>query len=384
MLEEYIAKLHKLDEKPQKMRALALFSGGLDSVLAAYLVAKQGIEVICLHFDTGFLTGNHQKLVEGWQSIYSGLKFEYIDVSEEYLDILRNPKYGYGSAANPCIDCHLFMIRQAALQLPKFDAHFIITGEVRGQRPKSQNVRAMSIIEEKSSISGFLLRPLSAKILEETIPEQKGWVKRDELLDIHGRSREKQLMLAKELNAPIINRPGTDACNLLESPFSVRFFDFIKHNEDKKPERIEYELLKFGRHFRISENAKLIVGRNESENERLLKMQKDANTAQISYFVMYVDEIPGPIGLLENNPHISREDIEFAATIVVKYSKAQSNTQIKVKIIENEKTDSIIATAAENSAIFHHSLIGVPKNRPKNFVMPNATRNAKLYKGKIN
>ena len=385
MHEEYISYLRKLDAKPEKIRALALFSGGLDSVLAAYLVVKQGVEVICLHFDTGFLSGNHRELVKSWVKIYSGLKFEYIDVSEEYLDILRNPKYGYGASANPCIDCHLFMIRQAALQLPKFNAHFIITGEVRGQRPKSQNSRAMKKIEEKSGISGFLLRPLSAKILEETVPEQKGWINRENLLDIHGRNRQRQLMLAKVLDAPIISKPGSDACNLLESPFSVRFFDFIKYNEKKTPDKKDYELLKFGRHFRISENAKLIVGRNESENERLLKLQqKTHDNDQNSYIVMQVEKFPGPIGLLESKPDISQDDIEFSAQIVIKYSKAPSNTQIKVNIIYNEKTESIITEAAANSAIFHQSLIGVPKNRPKNFIIPNATRNARLYKGEIN
>ena len=385
MLEKYIAKLNDINEKPEKIRALALFSGGLDSVLAAYLVAKQDIELICLHFDTGFLSGNHRELVESWRKIYNGLNFEYIDVSDEYLDVLRNPKFGYGSSVNPCIDCHLFMIRQAALQLPKFNAHFIITGEVRGQRPKSQNHRAMTKIEDESGISGFLLRPLSAKILEETVPEQKGWINRENLFDIHGRSRQRQLLLAKELDAPIISKPGSDACNLLESPFSVRFFDFISHNEEKKPYKLDYELLKFGRHFRISKNAKLIVGRNEAENERLLQLKKLADdNEQNSYIVMQVEEFPGPIALLEKTSDISQDDIKFAASIVVKYSKAPSNKQINVNFIDEENQDSLLVEAAEFSAIFHHSLIGVPKNRPKNFIVPNATRNAKLYKGKIN
>ena len=385
MLEEYIANLLKLNEKPEKIRALALFSGGLDSVLAAYLVAKQDIEVTCLHFNTGFLTGNHRKLVELWKKTYSGLNFEYIDVSDEYLDVLRNPKFGYGSSANPCIDCHLFMIRQAALQLPKFNAHFIITGEVRGQRPKSQNQRAMEKIVDESGISGFLLRPLSAKILEETVPERRGWINRNDLLDIHGRSRQKQLLLAKELDVPILSKPGSDACNLLESPFSVRYFDFISHNEQKEPTKIDYELLKFGRHFRISKNAKLIVGRNEAENERLLQLhQKTNDNDKNSHIVMQVDEFPGPIALLEKTSDISQDDIKFAASIVVKYSKAPSNKQVKVNCIDNEQQYSIFVESAEYSAIFHHSLIGVPKNRPKDFIVPNATRNAKLYKGKIN
>ena len=378
-LQKYIDKLRNLEKKPERIRALALFSGGLDSILAAYLLAKQGVEVIGLHFDTGFLSGNHQEVVEKWRKDFPILKFEFIDISDEYIDLLNSPKYGYGAAANPFIDCHLYMIRQAAKLMETFDAHLIITGEVKGQRPKSQNSRAMELIKEQSEISGFLLRPLSAKLLPITVPEEKGWINRENLLAINGRSRASQLQLAKDFELNLDVRPGNDACFLLESPFSTRYFDFLLNN-DQKPKKAHFELFKLGRQFRISPNAKLILGRNKEENEKLKLHNESLND---KYF-MYAENVKGPIGLLEFVQKPSEEEFSAAASIILRYSNVTENQETIVKFQINDETTEVTATPSDDEFFRDMLLIGVSKNRKKGEHVPIATKNAKKHKGEIN
>ncbi|BCD61401.1 tRNA-uridine 2-sulfurtransferase [Nitratiruptor sp. YY08-26] len=305
-----------------KIRALALFSGGLDSLLAMKLLIEQGIEVIGLYFDTGFGGKGDKEKKRYLQEIAKkiGAKLEIIDIKEQFIqEILFDPKYGYGKNFNPCIDCHANMIRVAKALLPKYDAHFIISGEVVGQRPMSQRFDALKKVENLSTADGLILRPLSAKLLPPTIPEQKGWVDREKLLDISGRSREVQMRLAKEWGIENYESPA-GGCLLTDEHFSKKIKDHIAH-DTFSPE--DADVLKWGRHFRLPYGAKLVVSRNKEENEKIQSLQ-------LSKYERFSLPLPGPLSLVSKNANTA--DKELAAKIALTYSKAQPQEVYEVKI----------------------------------------------------
>lgn len=293
-----------------KIKALALFSGGLDSLLAVKLMQEQGIEVVGINFSSPFFSGERAR--EAAEQL--GIKLVTVDLGkdrefQEYIRMLKKPKHGYGSAINPCIDCHIFMLKKAKALMKKLDAKFVVTGEVLNERPMSQNLKALKIVEEESGLKGKLLRPLSAKLFHETDAEKKGLVDREKLLDISGRQRQKQLELANKWKLQFPTPGG--GCLLCESEFAKKLRDLLKHN--KKIKAQDAELLKMGRHFRYKDN-KIIVGRNESENEKLKKLSKG---------VMFeAKDVPGPITLLEGKPNNAA--IEIAAAITAAYSDAKN------------------------------------------------------------
>ena len=248
------------------MKALALFSGGLDSVLAMKLIVDQGIEVIAVNINTGF-SATTQRLSH-MQNMCNqiGVKLEILDIKDQFLqEVLFNPKYGYGKNFNPCIDCHGFMFRYTCELLEKFDAKFMISGEVLAQRPMSQNKDALEKVKQLSKCANLIVRPLSAKLLPPSYPELQGWVDREKLLDISGRSRKRQLQLAKQIGLKDFEPPA-GGCLLTEIQFCNKLKDFVKYD---KLEVEDIDILKFGRHFRLSDGAKLIVGRNKEDNENL-------------------------------------------------------------------------------------------------------------------
>jgi len=296
-----------------KKRCLALFSGGLDSVLAVKIIEKQKIEIIGINFISPFFSA--QVARRAAQEI--NLRLEIIDISDEIIELVKKPQYGYGKNINPCIDCHILMLKRAKEFLGEFDASFIITGDVLGERPKSQNRRALEIIERDSRTTGFLLRPLSAKLFHPTVPELEGIVKRNELFDISGRSRKLQLTLAKEFN---LKRHGAPAggCLLTDPAFAGRLHDALNHGEDRINDMI---LLKLGRHFRTSLDGKIIVGRNRVENKSLLELTEGED------LVFEVKGSPGPITILRGNKDLS--SIKEAAQFTARYSDAN---QGKVKV----------------------------------------------------
>ncbi len=309
----------------EKIRALALFSGGLDSLLAMKLVIEQGVDVVALYFDTGFGGKSFEKkkayLREITQKI--GAKLQIIDVREQFVkDILFDPKYGYGKNFNPCIDCHANMIRVAKALLPKYEAHFIISGEVVGQRPMSQRFDALKKVEELSTADGLIVRPLSAKLLPPTIPEQLGWLDREKLLDIHGRSREVQMRLAKEWGIENYESPG-GGCLLTDENFSSKIKDHIKYDSFDLE---DIEVLKWGRHFRLPEGSKLIVSRNREENEKLQAIKSDK-------YIRFTTPLPGPVSLLRKGA--SQEEKRLAAKIAITYTKASKEKEYEVKIAES-------------------------------------------------
>ena len=308
----------------EKIKALALFSGGLDSLLAMKLIIEQGVEVIGLYFDTGFGGKSEEAKQEYLQRIADkiGAKLELVNIRDQFVqEILFDPKYGYGKNFNPCIDCHANMIRIAKALLPRYGAHFIISGEVVGQRPMSQRFDALKKVESLSTADGLILRPLSAKLLPITIPEQKGWVDREKLLDISGRSREKQMELAKKWGIEDYESPA-GGCLLTDEHFSLKLKDHIAHDTFDIE---DIDVLKWGRHFRLPQGAKLVVSRNKDENEKLKELK-------LSKYILFSLPLPGPLSLIHKNA--TQEEKELAARIALTYSKAKPEEKYEVAIGE--------------------------------------------------
>jgi len=294
-------------------KAIALLSGGLDSILAIKIILEQNIEVEAINFITTFFKSNSYSTV-----LKLGIKLKVFDVSKEYLDIVKTPKYGYGSNMNPCIDCKIFMLKKAYQYLKETGAQFLITGEVLGERPMSQTKRALEIIEKESKLEGLILRPLSAKLLKPTIPEKTGLVDRNKLFDIKGRSRKVQIALASKFNIKDYPNPS-GGCLLTDPGFSRRMKDLIKHNQNFSLD--EVELLKFGRHFRLSPFAKLIVGRDKTENDNLLKFLREDD------FCFMPSNTKGPIAI--GRGIFSESQTHLAVSIVARYSD-KCNDNIKI------------------------------------------------------
>lgn len=292
------------------MKAIALFSGGLDSTLAMKLILDQGIEVLAVNINTGF--GSTKDRLEHMQSMCDqvGAQLKIIDIQSEYLqDVLFDPKHGYGKNFNPCIDCHAKMFAVAKRVMEGEGASFLISGEVMGQRPMSQNKDSLQIVLQESGCDGLLLRPLSAKMLAPTIAELNGWVDREKLESITGRNRDRQIELAREIGLENFESPG-GGCLLTDANFAKKMFDFIKHD---KFEVKDILVMKYGRHLRLSDGAKLVIGRNKEENEHLQNIQND------KYIHVKTLGIPGPHALVSKNA--TDADKELASKIILTYCK---------------------------------------------------------------
>jgi len=296
-------------------RAIGLLSGGLDSMLATRLLQDQGIEVLGLCFQTPFF--NSQRAQRAATQLKVPLRI--LDISEEHLQMVRNPRYGYGRNVNPCIDCHILMLKRAGSFLEREDFDFIFTGEVLGQRPMSQNRQALQMVARESGYEGLILRPLSAKLLPETIPEREGKVDRERLLDIRGRSRKSQFELAKRYGITDFPDPA-GGCLLTDPAFSRRLRDLLAHQGEVETRDIEF--LRVGRHFRLDESTKVIIGRRKEENERLLDLVHERDV------VIRVMGYPGPIALIPRGS--SKSCIEIASSLCVRYSDAPKDIPIVV------------------------------------------------------
>lgn len=308
------------------MKALAVFSGGLDSILAAELIRAQGIDVLALFFETPFFSA--EKAEQSAENL--GLPFKKKDITSRHLEIVKEPKHGYGGNMNPCIDCHGLMFRIAGEMLAQENAAFVFSGEVMGQRPMSQNRRSLALVARESGIEGLLLRPLSARLLPQTVPEQKGWVDRELLLDIQGRSRKPQMQLAASLNITDYPSPG-GGCLLTEQVFSTRLRDLL--HRSATPDKRALELLKLGRHFSLNHLAKLVVGRNKRENDVISTMSGDED------LLLRPASVPGPTALLSGTA--SDEVLELAAAITAAYSDTEGRQKIDVKLTGG-KTEKVL------------------------------------------
>lgn len=306
------------------MKAIVLLSGGLDSTLAARIMRDFGLELIALTTVSPFCLCNHTAGAGCFHSSAAaartlGLKFVAIDVSAQLLELVKKPTHGYGSNMNPCIDCRILLFRKAKEILEKEGASFVITGEVAGQRPMSQKIKTMKLIEEESGLEGLVLRPLSAKVMEETVPEKEGWVSREKLYAISGRGRRPQMALAEELGINDYPCPA-GGCLLTDAGFSRRLKDAMKHGNPALP---DVHLMKVGRHFRLSPQARLIVGRNEKDNARL------ENLAQEGDYIFLPDEnTAGPTALGRGS--FTDEIIERACRITARYCDAAAGSAVKI------------------------------------------------------
>ncbi len=326
------------------VKAIGLISGGLDSTLALALVRRQGIEVKAVNFYTGLCITETQRRKGGRadgtipqnEALRAAaeleVEVEYVDISgKAYFDMLVHPRWGYGANANPCVDCRVFMMRRAKEIMEAEGAEFVFTGEVLGQRPKSQRRDTLRIIERESGLEGRLLRPLSAQLLEPTVPEKEGTVDRARLLDISGRSRARQMALAKELGIENWPQPAGGCCYLTDESFSRKFFDVLDAREaageERAIDRDDVILLSTGRHFRLSPRAKLVVARTEVENALL--EHHVAGRARLE-----ARDVLGPVALVEGTP--TWEERLVAARIVARYGKGKDAPKVAVEWREGD------------------------------------------------
>ncbi|MFA5115983.1 MAG: tRNA 4-thiouridine(8) synthase ThiI [Candidatus Omnitrophota bacterium] len=304
------------------MKAIALLSGGLDSILAARLILEQGIEVEGVHFTTVFYGDADYEQASGVAQKAAarlGIGLKIFEISENLIEIVKHPRHGYGANMNPCIDCHTLMFAKAGQYMWQSGASFLVTGEVLGERPMSQHKQALKTIEKESELEGLILRPLSAKLLEVTVPERQGWVDRDKLEAIQGRSRKMQMELADKFNITEYPNPA-GGCLLTDPMFSGRLRDLIKHKIDFAV--YDIRLLKLGRHFRLNGQAKLIVGRDEKENNELFEI------AQQGALCFYPREAAGPTAISSGD--LDDKNINDACRMIARYSDKKEGEPVEV------------------------------------------------------
>lgn len=316
-------------------KAVALISGGLDSMLAARIIQEQGIHVEGLNFFTGFCVEGHTHAIRKhhkdkqkrnnalWVAEQLGIKLHIIDVVEEYKNIVINPQHGYGAHLNPCLDCKVFMVKKAYQWLRENQFDFIITGEVIGQRPKSQRKQTMPLISRKSGAEDLLLRPLCAKCLPSTLPEQMGWVDRDKLLNWTGRSRKPQFQLAAHFKIQDFAQPAGGCCFLTDENYAKKLQDFWQARGEKNYELDDVMLLKVGRHLRPKPHFKMIIGREEGENNYLEGYRKQ-------YIHLRVVSHVGPLILIDGQP--LDQDFALAARIAARFSGGKQQDKVTVQI----------------------------------------------------
>lgn len=299
-------------------RALAMISGGLDSILAAKLIKEQGIEVIGICFRSYFFNEENARRM----TAQIGIRLEVVDFSKEHFEMVKNPKHGWGKNINPCIDCHSMMMKYSGELLEKFNADFIITGEVLNQRPMSQNRSALDVVKKQSGFSEKILRPLCAKNLKETQMEIDGLVDRDKLLDISGRSRKIQMELAEKWGIKDYPSPA-GGCKLTEPGYAVRLKEIL----DTKKEVTEKDihLLKYGRHF-ISENKiKIIVSRTAEEGEQIKSL---LNSKDIMFLV---SKFRGAMVIIPEGNEPLDDDLTLACRLAARYSKGRDENLVEVR-----------------------------------------------------
>jgi tRNA U34 2-thiouridine synthase MnmA/TrmU len=311
-------------------KAIGLLSGGLDSTLAIKIMTDQGIDVIALNFTSPFCTCTKKGCRHEASRVAEELdvKIKVVPVTDEYLKMVRSPKFGYGRNINPCIDCRILMLKKAKVYMEEIGAEFLFTGEVLGQRPMSQRKHQMELIEKEAGLNGLILRPLSAKSMKTTIPEKTGIVDRDKLLNISGRNRKPQIQMAEDFGFKDFNCPA-GGCLLTQKQFANKLRDLFNHK--KHVTMNDISLLKLGRHFRYSKN-KIIVGRNEEENDSLLKRK------QTTDYVFEVPDYGSPITILQGAK--THDAILVASRLTARYSDCDGG-MVKVKYGKDKPTRTI-------------------------------------------
>ena len=329
--------------KPRK--AVALISGGLDSLLAAKLMLEQGIHVEGINFYTGFCVEGHTHAIRKkdkkkpkrnnalWSAEQLGIKLHILDIIDEYKDVVINPKHGYGANMNPCLDCKIFMVGKAKQWMEENDFDFIITGEVVGQRPMSQRKDLLPVVVRESGADDLLLRPLCAQNLAPTLPEREGWVDRTKLLDFSGRNRKPQMALAKEFGFEDYASPAGGCCFLTDANYSKKLVDLWQARNKKEYELDDIMLLKVGRHIRPEAHYKLIVSREDGENKFLNGYRKQFSTLEIKSH-------NGPLTLVDGE--LSEEDAKQAARIAARFSQGREAETVSVKFTRLNGEESML------------------------------------------
>ena len=329
----------------RQVKAVALISGGLDSLLAARVVMEQGVHVEGINFYTGFCVEGHTHAIRKkdrarpkrnnalWSAEQLGIKLHIVDIIEEYKDVVINPKHGYGSNLNPCLDCKIFMVNKAREWIEANGFDFIITGEVVGQRPMSQRKDTLPVIARDSGAGERLVRPLCAKNLPPTLPETEGWLDREKLYGFNGRSRKPQIALAKQFGFEDFAQPAGGCCFLTDKQYSVKLADLWSTRGSREYDLDDIMLLKVGRHLRPCPHFKLIVGREEGENRFLEGYRK-----------RFIHIIPtshsGPLVLLDGEPGAG--DIELAARLTARFSQGRDAQHVTVSVSRPEgETESL-------------------------------------------
>jgi tRNA U34 2-thiouridine synthase MnmA/TrmU len=309
------------------MKCIVMFSGGLDSTIAVHMMQRQGLDVLALNFVLPFYSGlglAHQAIKNRASSLNVPLRIE--EEGEEYLAMFKARSFGFGKNVNPCLDCRIHRLVKAAVIMKEVGASFIATGEVVGQRPMSQRRECLDIIDKRTGLRGLILRPLSAKILRSTVPEERGWVKREELLDFSGRGRKGQIAYAKQFNLSYPNPAG--GCLLTNSRTAERYNDLAQNDPDFSLN--DFKLLAYGRHFRLGPSLRLIMARDDSENEAIAALALPGDR-----FIVLKD-IAGPVGIIRGQA--DETHIRTACSIFTKYTRARTLDSAGVEIAFNGET----------------------------------------------
>ena len=319
----------------QQRKAVALISGGLDSMLAAKVVMDQGVHVEGINFFTGFCVEGHTHAIRKkdkakpkrnnalWSAEQLGIKLHIIDVIEPYKEVVLNPKHGYGANLNPCLDCKGFMVGKALEWMREKGFDFIITGEVVGQRPMSQRRDTLPVIARESGAHDLLVRPLCAQLLPPTLPEREGWLDREKLLKFNGRGRKPQMGLAEEYGFHDYAQPAGGCCFLTDARYAAKLQDMWTHRGERKYELDDIMLLKVGRHLRPQPHYKMIVAREDGENRFLEGYRK-------SFIHIRIKSHLGPLTLIDGQPN--EEDLQVAARIAARFSQGREAEQVTVEI----------------------------------------------------
>ncbi len=321
----------------KQRKAVALISGGLDSLLAVKVIQEQGIYVEGINFFTGFCVEGHTHAIRNhdkekpkrnnalWAAEQLGIKLHIIDVIDEYKNVLINPKHGYGTNMNPCLDCKIFMVQKAKQWIQENGFDFIITGEVLGQRPMSQTKSKFPIVAKQSGADDLLVRPLCAKNLEPSLPEREGWLDREKLGDLTGRSRKPQFAMAKKFGFDDFAQPAGGCCFLTDKFYSAKLVDLWQSNGHKNYELDDIMLLKVGRHIRPAQNFKIIIARDEGEGRFMQGYRKE-------FISVHPKTHKGSMALIDGI--LTHDNLELIASIVARYGQGKNAESVTLTIAQ--------------------------------------------------
>jgi len=330
-------------QQEKQRKAVALISGGLDSMLAVRVIQDQGIHVEGINFFTGFCVEGHTHAIRKkhkdkqkrnnalWVAEQLGIKLHIVDVVDEYKNILLNPKHGYGKNVNPCLDCKTFMVKKAVEWMKDHDFDFIITGEVVGQRPMSQRRETMPIIAKDSGGDDLLLRPLSAQVLPATLPESEGWLDREKLYDFTGRGRKPQMALAAQFGFSDYAQPAGGCCMLTDENYAHKLQDMWANRPSRNYELDDIIMLKMGRHFRLAPHLKIIIGREEGENNF---MQGYKNLFASIFPVSHLGAL-----CLVDGEFRTDEDLQQTLALVARYSQGKDAPQVSLTLRQSDGSE---------------------------------------------